>query len=290
MAKDIYLRHSISSLINVHKIVTIHYSDFDKDFNYEGESHDFWELVYVERGEINLETKSKKILLREGEIFFHKPNEFHRHYCTGKSSPRIFIVSFVCRSSAMAVFKGMHKRLPAAAMPILNHFIAEAKETFVLPDYDPHMKGLTLSSHIPAGGPQMVKLNLEMLLITLLRESERSVYTSKDAWERKLTNEITEYISDNLCQSVSLEEICSLTHYSKTLLCSTFKRMMGMGIIEYHSRMRIERSKELMLSRGMSVSEASEKLGFENQYYFSRVFKRCEGKSPREFLKENRRE
>ena len=289
MPKDIYLRQAISSLINVNKIVTIHYSDFDKNFDYEGESHDFWELLYVERGEVNLQTKNKQLLLKEGEIIFHKPNEFQRHFCNGKVSPRLFIVSFVCRSSAMAVFRGMHTRLPAAALPVLNRFIGEAKETFILPEYDPHIKGVKMAEHAPPGGPQMVKLNLEMLLIMLLRESERSVYTSKDAWERRLTSDITAYLSEHLYESVMLEDICKKTHYSKTLLCSTFKRVMGMGIIEYHSRMRIDRSKELLLNRGLTVSEASDEMGFENQYYFSRVFKRCEGKSPREFLKESRK-
>ena len=288
MAKDIYIRHAISSLINVHKIVTIHYSDFDKNFDYAGESHDFWELLYVERGVVHLQTKTKNLLLHEGEIIFHKPNEFHRHFCNGKVSPRLFIVTFVCRSSAMAVFRGMHRRLPADALPVLNHFIQEAKATFSLPEYDPHMKGLELAEGALPGGQQMVKLNLEMLLIMLLRDSERAVYTSKDAWERKLTDVVTGYLSEHMREPVSLVDICRKTHYSKTLVCSTFKRVMGLGIMEYLSRMRVERAKELLLRKGCSVSEAAEQTGFENQYYFSRVFKRWEGKSPREFLKENR--
>lgn len=289
MAKDIYIRQTISSLINVNKIVTIHYSDFDKDFDYPGESHDFWELLYVERGEVNLQTKNKELKLREGEIIFHKPNEFHRHFCNGSVSPRLFIVTFVCRSPAMAVFRGMHTRLPRAVLPMISRFISEAKESFLLPEYDPHIKGLSQAPSSPPGGPQMVKLHLEMLLITLLRESERTVFTSKDAWEERLANEMAEYLSARLSEHITLGEICDKFHYSKTLLCSTFRRTMGMGIMEYHSRQRIEYAKDLLLRRGCSVREASEQTGFENQYYFSRVFHRYEGKSPREFLKENRK-
>ena len=51
--------------------------------------------------------------------------------------------------------------------------------------------------------------------------------------------------------------------------------------------MRIEKAKELLLQNGCSVSETSEQLGFENPYYFSRVFKKQEGVSPREFVKVN---
>lgn len=287
LAKDIYIRHTISSLINVNKIVTIHYSDFDKDFNYEGESHDFWELLYVVRGRVWLETKHQNMLLHEGEIVFHKPNEFHRHYCDGKTSPRLFIVTFVCHSAAMAVFKGMHTRLPVSAMPALNHFISEAKETFSLPKYDPHMKGLIPAEHTPPGGQQMVKLNLEMLLILLLRESERTVFTSKDAWEQKLADEVTDYLTEHLGSRIRLADICRDTHHCKTLLCNTFKRVTGLSIMEYLNKIRIEKSKELMLS-GLSVREAAELSGFDNQYYFSRVFKNTENKTPREFLKEQK--
>ncbi len=289
MAKDIYIRQTIRSLINVNKIVTIHYSDFDKDFDYPGESHDFWEFLYVERGEVHLQTKNQELKLREGEIIFHKPNEFHRHFCNGTVSPRLFIVTFVCRSPAMAVFRSMHTRLPRAVLPMISRLINEAKESFLLPEHDPHIKGLSPAPNSPPGGPQMVKLSLEMLLITLLRESERAVFTSKDAWEERLTNEMTEYLSAHLSDRITLGEICDKFHYSKTLLCSTFRRAMGMGIMEYHSRLRIEYAKDLLLRQACSVREASEQTGFENQYYFSRVFRRYEGKSPREFLKENRK-
>ncbi len=287
MAKDIYIRHTISSLINVHKIITIHYADFDKNFNYEGESHDFWELLYVVRGEVYLETKTKTRLLREGEIIFHKPNEFHRHYCNGVTSPRLFIVTFVCHSGAMKVFRGLHTHLPPSALPVLTHFITEAKETFSLPKYDPHMRGLVLAEHTPPGGQQMVKLNLEMLLILLLRESERTVFTSKDAWEQKLADEVIEYLTQHRQDSVCLADLCHYTHRSKTLLCSTFKHATGFSIMEYLNKMRIEKAKELLLNSGRSISEAAELSGFENAYYFSRVFKKLENKSPREFLKDH---
>lgn len=288
MAKDIYIRHTISSLINIHKIITIHYADFDKNFDYEGESHDFWEFLYVARGEVYLETKNKNRLLREGEIIFHKPNEFHRHYCNGKTSPRLCIVTFVCHSGAMKVFKGLHTRLPASALPVLTHFISEAKETFALPKYDPHMRGLELGKHTPPGGQQMVKLYLEMLLILLLRESERTVFTSKDAWEQKLADEVIDYLDAHLAEPVRLSDICNRTHRSKTLLCNTFRQVTGFSIMEYLNKMRIEKAKELLLNDGRSVSETAELSGFENAYYFSRVFKKLEQKSPRNFLKEHR--
>ena len=44
-----YFKHKLENLINVSKIVTIHYFEFDKNFKSTGEAHDFWEIVYAEK-------------------------------------------------------------------------------------------------------------------------------------------------------------------------------------------------------------------------------------------------
>ena len=44
-----YVKHRIENLVNIAKIVTIHYYELDKNFSYPGESHDFWELVYADK-------------------------------------------------------------------------------------------------------------------------------------------------------------------------------------------------------------------------------------------------
>ena len=52
--KATYIKTTLPSIINVSKIVTIHYYEFDKNFKYGPESHDFWELVYVDKESIIL--------------------------------------------------------------------------------------------------------------------------------------------------------------------------------------------------------------------------------------------
>ena len=47
-----YFRHKLENLLVIDKIVTIHYFEFGKNFASEGESHDFWELVYADKGGI----------------------------------------------------------------------------------------------------------------------------------------------------------------------------------------------------------------------------------------------
>ena len=100
-----YFQHKLSNLISVSKIVTIHYFEFDKNFRTQGESHDFWEIVYAEKETLFCSADGVKITLEQGEVLFHKPNEFHTLAANGKNAPNVFILSFVCKSESMRFFE-----------------------------------------------------------------------------------------------------------------------------------------------------------------------------------------
>ena len=61
----------------VDTIYTVHYFEYSNTFSFEGESHDFWEFIYVDKGNVNIVAGSEPISLVKNEIFFHEPNEFH---------------------------------------------------------------------------------------------------------------------------------------------------------------------------------------------------------------------
>ena len=71
-----YVKTDIKSIINVSKIVTIHYYEFDKNFVFNGESHNFWEMVYVDKGKVLVSCNGNDVTLSQGDIIFHKPNLF----------------------------------------------------------------------------------------------------------------------------------------------------------------------------------------------------------------------
>ena len=83
----------IANIINIQKIVTLHYFEFERSFRSKGESHDFWEMIYADKGDLQVKLKNKEFTLSQGECYFHKPNEFHTHYANGVVAPNIFIIS-----------------------------------------------------------------------------------------------------------------------------------------------------------------------------------------------------
>ena len=64
-----------------------------------------------------------------------------------------------------------------------------------------------------------------------------------------------------------------------------FKKQSGENLIDFISRFRIERSKELLLSNNMSINDVSKAVGYENARTFTRNFVKYEGVTPSEFLK-----
>ena len=59
-----YYRYKIENLLVIKKIVTIHYFEFDKNYRFEGESHDFWELLYVDKGNLICHAGEREIFLK----------------------------------------------------------------------------------------------------------------------------------------------------------------------------------------------------------------------------------
>jgi quercetin dioxygenase-like cupin family protein len=62
--------------------------ELSKNFCYEGERHDFWEMVYIDKGEMICTADKNRFVLKSGEMTFHKPNEFHNLSGNNSTPPK----------------------------------------------------------------------------------------------------------------------------------------------------------------------------------------------------------
>ena len=72
-----YIRTHLKREIVIDSIITIHYFEYMKDFVFHGESHDFWEMLYVDKGSVQVRSGEDTVHLDAGDIIFHQPREFH---------------------------------------------------------------------------------------------------------------------------------------------------------------------------------------------------------------------
>jgi AraC-like DNA-binding protein len=280
-----YFKHKLENLINVSKIVTIHYFEFEKNFKTKGERHDFWELVYADKEDILCSADGVNIPLQQGEILFHKPDEFHTLAANGRKAPNVFILSFVCKSSAMEFFENRKFTLDKSFAKFIYAIIEEGKKTFDIPYSDPALKKMTLLPTPTLGGEQLIKNYLEILLINLLRsqtetEGGNTIFLQKKELSGKPANDVIQVLQKNIYASLSIEEICTQTAYGRAYLFRVFKKATGKSIMEYYLALKIEKAKQLLRENELSVKEIAERLAFNEPNYFTKTFKRITGMTP----------
>lgn len=281
-----YIKHQLSNIINVHKIVALNYFEFENTFHYRGERHNFWELVYVDKGNLLVQTDDREISLSRGECVFHKPNEYHIHKADGVTAPNYFFICFVCNSPHMQMLREKHFKLTPALRQYISNIIGEARRVFELPINDPEEKQLKVSPNELIGGQQMIRTYLEQFLILLVRQQydlKNVVSVDKEISEERLVGQMRKRLDMYIYQRISVEQFCREMNYSKAYLSRIFLNECGCTIHDYIMDSKIKEAKTLIREHIYNFSQISDMLCFSNPFYFSRVFKKITGMSPSEY-------
>lgn len=283
-----YVKLKLTNVIRITRLVSVHYLEYEKNFVFDGESHDFWEMVYVDMGDVVIHADEEEFQLHQGEMVFHKPNEFHKIRANGVTASNVFIVSFVCQSPAMRFFYGKRMKLPLHLKSFISHIIAESRSAFILPCFDPSSKELKVNENAPIGAQQLVGLYLELLLILLLREDEKPplsplVFASKESFDNHLVSQIIGFMDEHIYGTLSIREICEHVNYGKTFVSNTFKKATGYPVMQYYNMLKIAEAKKMIREGIHNYTQIANRLCFDNPHYFTRVFKRICGMTPKEY-------
>ncbi len=88
------------------------------------------------------------------------------------------------------------------------------------------------------------------------------------------------YMRENCTSKIMLEDVAKHVYLSPTYFSRIFKQEKGESFTKYINRLRIEKSKPLLLQQNMRMSDIAQVIGFEDQSYFTKVFKNITGVSP----------
>ncbi len=145
--------------------------------------------------------------------------------------------------------------------------------------------------HIDAHSNQNVKLieqastreQCSAIQLQLVRNYCRMVrkYTLKDY--SLLTQKIMTYISADLTSDLSLNAMAELLNVNTSYLSTLFKREVGIPLTDYVNRQRVEQAKKLLTATEFPIKIIAEKCGIPDVYYFSRMFKKRTGCTPRAY-------
>ncbi len=279
--------------IVITELYTIHYFENFKNYYFPGESHDFWELLYVDRGEIIVETNrlEKPVRMDRGDLILHRPNEFHSFYANDIVPHNLVIVSFDCRSPAMDFFQRHPFFHTCSSMRArISKLLEEARICFSVPLEDPNLSKLERSSAAPFGSEQMIVNTLELLLISLCRkegvrsDEEAERRTRARAANNNYVQRAISYMKENLTVRICLNDICIHSAVGRAQMQRIFREQTGMSVMHYLSKLRIEEAKFLIRSRNLNFTEISKRLCYSSVHHFSKQFHRTVGMSPSDYV------
>lgn len=264
-----YELHPVEPVLQVHTLVNVWDYRRPKRFNFPGESHDFWELVYVRDGILVATGDERVYRLDEGKLLFHRPMEFHRIWSEIEYAPWIVNLSFCASGEGM-------KRLEKCCFD-LN----ESQRQQFLDITGTFQRGNNLDKMGLADACRQVRnltaAKLEVFLLELLEQGEREQrIISED--EARFAR-IVKVMKQNCHRMLSLQELAELCGLSVSNMKRIFSRYSDVGVAKYFLSLKIRRAMQL-LREGLPVSEVAEQLEFAETGYFSAVFKRETGMTP----------
>jgi two-component system response regulator YesN len=94
---------------------------------------------------------------------------------------------------------------------------------------------------------------------------------------KSLINQALNFIEYHYSEDISLDDVAKELNLSKHYLCSIFKKETGENMSLYINKLRIEKAKQMLLESDIKIKEIFEKVGYSNQQYFSKIFKKITG-------------
>ena len=288
-SKFSYQRHVLRDVIRVTHIVNVSYYKFPKNFRFGGESHDFWEFIYLDKGEAIVTAGVRDYVIRAGELVFHKPNEFHDVQATGTSAPNATVVSFCCKSRAMRYFQDKILFLSDREKTLLSRIVQEAAQGYVPLEDAPPVTSMRRASNPPFGADQLIANSIEELLISIRRRgdgistSTRRLPPKHRENYKKLTRQVLQLLEESVSERVTLSELSRKLHVSVSQIKQVFREETGKSVIDYAIAMKIDEAKRLIQEGTLNFTQIADRLGYENIYYFSRAFKAKVGMTPTEY-------
>lgn len=134
----------------------------------------------------------------------------------------------------------------------------------------------------------MVLVNLHKRLVVKKTDKDINIVFDRSNTDDNIT-QIVNWVRENFNQKITLEDLSKMFGLSPNYICTRFSQTVNNSLTGYITRLRMEQASLYIKEGYLSMKEVSEKVGFNDYYYFNKVFKNYYDMTPTEFQKESRR-
>lgn len=262
---------NISSSLDISEIYTKFYQEKGTNYNFSGEKHSYWELTYVDKGELLTTIDGVSYHLKQGDLIFYAPMQFHTQSTFEKISSSYLTINFKMNFNHADLLCNKIFSLKRDSYFIVTKLIEE------LSNDNLYSNDLSLC--------YLKQLIIQMLRLNNSHFHSKPTTHMQQTYENELLNDILLYIDNNIYEKISVSTLCDHFCISTSMLHSLFRKNMNNTAKNYINELKLSKSKELIRNSTHTLSEISEMLGFSSIHYFSKKFKSYFNISPTEYSK-----
>ena len=262
---------NISSSLDISEIYTKFYQEKGTNYNFSGEKHSYWELTYVDKGELLTTIDGVSYHLKQGDLIFYAPMQFHTQSTFEKISSSYLTINFKMNFNHADLLCNKIFSIQRDSYFIVTRLIEELSNNNLYSD------DLSLC--------YLKELIIQMLRLDNSHFHSKPTTHMQQTYENELLNDILLYIDNNIYEKISVSTLCEHFCISTSMLHSLFRKNMNNTAKNYINELKLSKSKELIRNSTHTLSEISEMLGFSSIHYFSKKFKLYFNISPTEYSK-----
>lgn len=121
-----------------------------------------------------------------------------------------------------------------------------------------------------------------------LRDGICRIFSERNKdYKSHIVVQVKKYIHEHMKEKITLNDVAEAFNISPSYLSTLFSKYNDIGFSDYVNQQKIEAAKELLQVGNLKIYEISDLLGYESSFYFSRVFKKITGLSPRDYMNQS---
>lgn len=272
--------------LEIQGLYTLMYQEKDTNFIFKGEVHDFWELIYMDKGFAYLLIEDKGYKINQGDLFLLNKNQNHIVWADNRVAPCFLTISFELKFWDDKYFEYKRFKVNTELKEIIRKILNERINLFE-GEINENVKAKRDNR---AASEQLIKIYISELMLKLYKlgknyETSAASSTIKQKSENMLVEKCISFMDEHINEKISLEQVCRYIPISQSYLSKIFKVHTGRSIKEYYMETKLEKAKSLIRESGLSLTEISNLLDFSSLHHFSRAFKHKFMISPSEYAK-----
>ncbi len=252
---------------------------------------DSFEIIMGIRGNVYLQQEEESFVVGEGDCLLLLPGHTHKGYASSPRGTSFFWLHFYCDENHTVLSE--KDALEEIRLAYNNPYFTGFENNILLPSFfhPPNTERLSILFH------QLLHIHeseyytgqgmnylLTSLAIELTEQTlSQTTGAKKHLIEKENLSKIVKWINTHYSSAVSLSKVAHEFNYSKEYLARYFKKHMGMSMQEYINKLKISKSRELLVQSDKPIKEIASELGYSDDKYFLRLFKQYERITPREY-------